>query len=126
MRDMALVLGATMRLTRLVVKDDLGFWLLRRPVYRWAAQHETQVVPPLERDPWTDGVEDPLGWQQKLVSGLDCPFCVGFWVGTATLASYAVARQHPVSRWAWRFVAGALTLNEIAAHAGVRLGDVPD
>jgi hypothetical protein len=96
-----------MRLTRLVVVDDLGAWAIRYPAYRWAAK-----VDPTER-----------GWPSKAVSGLDCPFCVGTWVGFAVLAATAVTRDRTPLGRAWRFVAAGLTLNEIAAHLGARLGD---
>jgi hypothetical protein len=39
----------------------------------------------------TNDLEGPVtseaGWRSKLVSGLDCPYCVGFWVGLAVLMS---------------------------------------
>jgi len=98
--EAVLVLGATMRLTRLVVADDLGLWLIRYPAYRWSN----------ERDPRAET------WRAKLVSGLDCPFCVGFWIGAGVLAASRFRLARPVF--------AALALNEIAAHLGSRLGDV--
>jgi hypothetical protein len=105
--DGILVLGATMRLTRLVVTDDLGVWVLKWPARRWAARADPHST----------------GWQTKAVSGLDCPFCVGTWVGYGVLASYCLARRSPWLGGCWRFVAAGLALNEVAAHLGARLGD---
>ena len=101
----ALTAGATLRLTRLVVADDIGRWWLAEPAYRAAlayhAQHGTA--------PWWD----------RYRSGLDCPFCAGFWIAlgaTATGARWGHTRP-------WRLLAGALTLSYLAAHIGARLGD---
>jgi hypothetical protein len=102
-----LTLGTTLRLTRLIVADDLGAWWLRWPVdnakHRWMQRHGTSVEP---------------GWA-RYADGLTCPFCVGYWVGAAVLASYAVAGHTR----AWRFLAATLTLNEVAGHLAARLGD---
>ena len=100
--DAALVLGASMRLSRLVVSDDLGTWWVKEPLAKRVHTHE------------------------KYLSGLSCPFCWGFWSGVGVLGSYALTRKHPKARGAWRFVAAALTLNEVAAHLAIRLGDVAD
>lgn len=134
--QLALVLGLTMRLTRFVVADELGeLWIkdpLDRAAHRWWTRETTKVKSRrnalrrmghnedlvLSRVP---DLEQPWWWKYR--SGLDCPFCVGFWIGTAVLASEAVAGR---SRW-WKFGAAAFTLNEVAAHLGARLGDTaPD
>jgi hypothetical protein len=100
-----------MRLTRLVVTDDVGMWWFKWPAYRWAQR------------------VDPNGetWRGKLVTGLDCPFCVGTWIGFGVLG---LTRVLDPSGWpgrAWRFVMAGLALNEVAAHVGARLGDTaPD
>lgn len=91
-KDAALVVGATARLTRLVVVDDLGTWVLAEPARAWAARAE----------PAADG------WRTKLVSGLDCPWCVGFWIGAAVLL---LPRRRRVVRWAL----SALALNYTVA-----------
>lgn len=112
-----LVLGATMRLTRLVVTDDIGKWFIRNPARSWANSHELPI------NQWTGDVENATnpdnGWRSKLVSGLDCPFCAGFWIGVLVLLTYKLFGKTAL----WRFVAGALTLNEITGHVGARLGD---
>lgn len=106
--DLLLLLGFTLRLTRLVIADDLGLWTIRGPAYLWATKHEP----------------DAGGWRAKLVSGLSCPFCVGFWIGALTVVSLLVAYAVPdVLLWPWRIVAGIMTLNWIVGHVAGRVGD---
>jgi len=107
--DAVLVLGATMRLTRLVVTDDLGRWAVRDPAYHWAGDYDPDEI--------------PEGTRQRLVSGLDCPFCVGTWIGFGILAvTGSTSSRSRVGR-AWRFLLGGLALNEVAGHLASRLGD---
>lgn len=109
--DLALLLGFTLRLTRLVVTDDLGGWLIRIPAQKWVMR---------------SGQDWAKSWRYKLVSGLDCPFCVGFWLAALATLSLVVAggpgADGPLAV-VWRLVAGVLTLNWLAAHIGSRLGD---
>lgn len=91
-----LVVGATMRLTRLITADELGGWVIRQPSERWAWRKEP----------------GQNGWRHKLVSGLGCPFCVGFWVGAGVLAADIFCSRSP----AWRFTLTALALNELAGR----------
>src|SRR5262245_56805005 len=98
--DAALALGASMRLTRLVVTDDLGEWFVKEPVRRWTKDHPRH-----------------LHWAE----GLDCPFCVGYWIGVAVLLGY-----HALPRGLWRFGCATLTLNEVAGHLAARLGDTAE
>lgn len=85
-----------MRLTRLIIADELGGWVLREPAEQWAWKREA----------------DSAGWRTKLVDGLSCPFCVGFWVGAGVLGGQAVLGRSP----AWRFLLTALALNEVAGR----------
>lgn len=104
-RDLPILLGASLRLTRFVVTDDLGGMLIREPVHGLAERHGTHEV-------------------YRLADGIDCPFCIGQWIAFGTLASYLIAKRHPATLTAWRFVAGGLTLNHVTAHLAVRLNDV--
>lgn len=115
--DVMLALGLTLRLVRLVVTDDLGLWFIRGPLSIWAYHKDSKT----NADPrFGTPVYQPR-WRSKLASGLECPFCVGFWIGCFVLLSlWAVGG--PGSAWEpWRWVAGAFTLNWIAAHIGSRL-----
>lgn len=102
-----LVLGATVRLARAIVTDLVGEWWVKRPIdnamNRYAAKHQGKPTP----------------WWWKYRSGLECPFCIGFWLGAVVLGTFMLWGSSP----AWLFVAGALTLNEVAAHLGDLIGD---
>ncbi len=113
--DIALLLGFTLRLIRLVVIDDLGGWLIREPAQRWVMRRAEK-----------SGRDWARTKAYKLVSGLDCPFCVGFWLAALTMASLLVAGGPGADgslSMVWRVVAGVFTLNWVAAHVGSRLGD---
>lgn len=67
--DAALTAGAALRVTRFATTDVLGGWALADPAKRWADRHEPgqpfgYLAPPTA----------PL---HRLVSALDCPYCVG-------------------------------------------------
>jgi hypothetical protein len=100
--DLALILGASLRLTRLITTDTLGQWWVVEPLASWVPQR-----------------------YQRYLSGLDCPYCVGFHATFAVISSYAVARRtHSLT--AWRVVAGSLAVNYITAHISARLDEVDD
>lgn len=103
--DLALALGLTLRLSRLVTTDDLGLWWVRGPAAMWAMWHEP------EGD----------GWRAKLQSGLGCPFCIGFWIGAAVLASLALVGGPGDAAEIWRWVAGTFTLSYIVGHLSSRV-----
>jgi len=109
--DLLLLLGATLRVVRLIVADDFpGTWLIREPAEQWADRHS----------PYADG------WRDKLVAGLSCPFCIGLWVAAAMVfILVAVGGPGHAPDW-WRIGAGILTLNWVAAHLGARAGDTED
>lgn len=142
----ALLVLATARLTRLVTTDWLGEWALVRPAKRWAIEHEThaleqvgqqlarglgfeytgrtpEAVQAFELEQYNPS--DPMTWQAKLVKGLDCPFCVGFWIGGAVLAADAVLssskrRGRPADKL-WALSIGALALNYVVGHLSSRV-----
>lgn len=121
--DCLLALGLTLRLTRLVVMDDLSLWWLRGPLAVWA----TRKNPLPEMDTLPTGFQEMRvyvpDWRGKLVSGLSCPFCVGFWIGCLVLLSLWLVGGPGAAAEPWRWVAGAFTLNWVAAHIGARAGD---
>jgi len=128
--DAALVLGATMRLTRLITNDDLGQWWLKDPLDRWMHGHD--VLQPGEHEErarllaegkdlaYVDAllpVAERLKYHRYL-HGLECPHCVGTWVGFGVLTSYVVAKRSRRALAAWRFVATGLSLNTASVAAG--------
>lgn len=96
--DVALILGASARLTRFITVDDLGQWWIREPLHRRFVNTSAE----------------------KYLIGLHCPHCAGFHASLVVIATYALARLlHllPV----WRVVAGALAVNYVTAHVSERL-----
>lgn len=102
MRNTLLVLGASLRLTRLVTTDDLGLVLLRDPV---------EVL-----------LERATGARRRVVlaaarDALDCPFCVGFWITLSVVLSERVAGRTA----AWQALTTALSMNYVGGHVSARL-----
>lgn len=134
--DLLLLLGLTLRLTRLIVADDFpGTWLIREPAARWAAANDwryvvkdTQMTEDEHGLAFTGQIDqepDP-GWRTKAVEGLSCPFCIGFWIAAAMmLILAAVGGPGHAPDW-WRIIAGIFALNWVAAHLGARAGDAAD
>lgn len=108
---------AVARLTRFVTSDSLGDWTIVQPAHRWAVKHEGSS---LRYDDNTPALDEDAGWRSKLVSGLECQWCVGFWVGAGMLAGEKVTRNtrmEPI----WDLATSALALNYVVAHASSRL-----
>lgn len=136
-----LVLGGTLRLTRFVVTDSLGGWMLRDPAQEWADRNEkarrmaiVEVAQKMHGEDMTPGAErilnrslraldsdDPISWQARLVSGLYCPFCVGFWIGAAVVILTAVLTPLPIVGMIWVTLLVCLTLNYIVGHLSSRI-----
>lgn len=131
---------ATLRLTRFVTTDWLGHWWIVEPARKWALNAELRAerwehseyrarhaamgrdhpaIPP--KPPLPDG--EMRSWQAKLVKGLDCPFCVGFWIGAGVLLSLAIARAVPPLLPVWRFVAGVWALNYVTGHISAKMDE---
>lgn len=88
--DAALTAGAALRVTRFATTDVLGGWVLADPLKRWAERHEPgqpfgYLAPP----------SAPL---HRLVSALDCPFCVGTQATLAIGAALALTSRRAPRR----------------------------
>lgn len=102
--DLTLLVLVTLRLTRLVTTDSIGQWWLYGPLYKRAY-----------------GNAHPSKKWGKYIEGLVCPFCVGFWIGCATLLSlYLVGGPGDADLW-WRYVAGVFALNYGVGHVASHL-----
>lgn len=181
----ALMIGATLRLARLVTTDTLGRWLIVEPARAWAERSwqdgkeggtdQNQVLGSQEvesglgenegtvvkepgneadtgvsnftpeqreeiarliaeldpstwetvshvthKDLWADLTYEPpilVNWRAKLVNGLTCPYCVGFWIGAGVIISHELAHSRDGSIYkSWKLVAGALTMNYVVGH----------
>lgn len=137
--DIALAALAAARLTRFISSDKLGDWWIVEPAKRWATEREggimlgygvngtdilatSEKVAQEHRETLERAEPYPQrGWRSKLVSGLECPFCLGFWIGTFTLGTAAICNRSPRSRSAFRFVAGSLGMNYVLGHLQARI-----
>lgn len=128
----ALVLLATLRATRFITQDWLGEWTIGVHAKRWANRHEALVDDDVR---FADAhgqatilgqmpVEHENGWRSKLVKGLDCPYCVGFWLGAlVVLAELLTGPKAPLRalRPLWTFVAGVAGLNYVVGNVSSRI-----
>lgn len=138
---------AAARLSRFMTTDTLGEWLIVRPLrtraqryeahYRATtaevlaeveATHERHPHPALaeliERTRADLEDEEPMSIPARAASGLECPFCVGFWLGGVALVGAAVAQHHATPRplaAAIKLVGGSLALNYVVGHISSRL-----
>lgn len=94
--DAFILLGATLRLVRFFILDDLGRNML--------IPFESRLRGRLS-EKW-----------QWLADGFTCPFCIGMWIGLATVVSYPGLEFGQGWLTAWRIVFGALALNYVVAH----------
>ena len=105
--DAVLLTGAALRVTRFATTDVLGGWVLADPLKRWAGRREPG-------QPF-GYLAPPQAWRHRLVSALDCPFCVGTQATLAIGAALALtssrsgrlSRTSPLGR---ALRAGAATL----------------
>lgn len=100
--DALLTAGAALRVTRFATTDVLGGWVLSDPLHRWADRHE-----PGQPFGYLAPSSAPL---HRLVSALDCPFCVGTQATLAIGAALALtsSRSGRFSRRSRTSTAGRL------------------
>lgn len=123
-------LGAVVRLTRFVVLDDLGHWLIKRPLQQAAWNHDmakygTDVTSPdgqvvVRHADWTEDT-DTMHTALRAAHGLSCPHCVSTWLGIGAVGVALAAWPHPRARNAWLAVAGGLTASYLTGHLLDRL-----
>ena len=118
--DAALTAGAALRVTRFATTDVLGGWVLADPAKRWADRLEPGQ-PFGYRAPRTA----PL---HRLVSALDCPFCVGtqaaLVIGAALAATSSRPRRRSALGRALRAASASLAAAYVVGHVSHRL-DTP-
>lgn len=147
MNPIITLLAAT-RLTRFVTTDKLGGWLITEPAQDWAAGREareverlvkivkaygdTGVEPGGQTGPLVEHArttlenydpDEPVTWQAKLVSGLECPYCVGFWITAATLGLSRISRRTGILGTGTRFLLEALAASWVTGHLGEHFDD---
>lgn len=124
---------AALRLSRFITTDKLGDWLIVRPAQEWAIRHEGDEVirtgvtrtfaghPAAIEEEHTGEVDEDNGWRSKLVTGLECPFCAGFWAGAALLAADMALPERGAARTVFTWGTRALAMNYVAGHISSRL-----
>ena len=115
--DALLLTGAALRVTRFATTDVLGGWVLADPLKRWAEKHEPG---------------QPFGYaapatapRHRLVSALDCPYCVGTQATIAIGAALALTssrsqRRSPLGR-ALRAACATLGAAYVVGHVSHRI-----
>lgn len=115
--DAALTAGAALRVTRFATTDVLGGWVLSDPLHRLADRLE-----PGQPFGYLAPRTAPL---HRLVSALDCPFCVGTQATIAIGAALALTssrsrRRSPLGR-ALRAACATLGAAYVVGHVSHRI-----
>lgn len=115
--DAALTAGAALRVTRFATTDVLGGWVLSDPLHRLA-----DCLEPGQPFGYLAPASAPL---HRLVSALDCPFCVGTQATLAIGAALALTssrsrRRSPVGR-ALRAACATLGAAYVVGHVSHRI-----
>ena len=111
--DAALTVGAALRVTRFATTDVLGGWVLSDPLHRLANRLEPATPP--HPFGYLAPASAPL---HRLVSALDCPFCVGTQAALVIGAALAATSStSPTARHGRRSPAGRLVRSACAALA---------
>ncbi len=126
---------AVLRATRFVTTDWLGEWWLVGPAKKWAVKHDElamldtldeggkalwTTLPDSEKIKWLAEQGTIPSSRSKLVKGLDCPFCVGFWIGLMAL----VVSWMPLPGWlagVRNLAISAFALNYVVGHVSSRI-----
>ena len=90
--DAVLLTGAALRVTRFATTDVLGGWVLADPLKAWASAKEPHDPP----HPFGYAAP-PHAWRHRLVSALDCPYCVGTQATIAIGAALALTSARAAS-----------------------------
>lgn len=133
--DLLLALGATLRLTRFVVADDVpGTFWIKEPLHDRKHAAQRKGVPA-----WRPPSSEPITAEQanqslvypeprwaRYLDGLSCPYCISVWMAAAvTVALLLAGGPGDAASW-WRYIAGFLTLAYATGHLAARLGDTEE
>lgn len=115
--DTALTAGAALRVTRFATTDVLGGWVLSDPLHRWASSKEPGRP--------FGYAAPPRAWRHRLVSALDCPFCVGtqatLVIGAAMAATSSQARRTSAAGRLVRAACATLGAAYVVGHVSHRI-----
>lgn len=119
--DTLMTAGAALRVTRFATTDVLGGWALSDPLHRLADRLE-----PGQPFGYTAPASAPL---HRLVSALDCPFCVGtqaaLLLGAALAATSSRARRRSGLGRALRATSASLAAAYVVGHISHRIDTPP-
>ena len=121
--DTALTVGAALRVTRFATTDVLGGWVLSDPLHALARKLEPSA--PGEA-PIPFGYLAPASAPlHRLVSALDCPFCVGtqaaLVIGAAMAATSSRSRRRSGAGRLVRAAAASLAAAYAVGHVSHRI-----
>ena len=127
--DTALAAGAALRVTRFATTDVLGGWVLADPAKRWAARRDPAPAPLPDGTP---APPHPFGyatpsqaWRHRLVSALDCPYCIGTQATLAIAAGLAATSPGTRPGRLLRAACAALAASYLVGHVSYRLDTAP-
>lgn len=126
--DTALAAGAALRVTRFATTDVLGGWAVADPLKKWARAKDPR--PP--RLPDGTQPEHPFGyaappeaWRHRLVSAVDCPYCVGTQATLLISAALAALPPSTLPGRLARAACAALAASYLVGHVSYRLDTAP-
>ena len=122
--DTALAAGAALRITRFASTDTLGGWVLVDPLKRWAERRDPRPASLAPSHPFGYAAP-PQAWRHRLVSALDCPYCVGTQATLAIAAALALLPPSTTAGRAARAAAAALAASYLVGHVSYRLDSSP-
>lgn len=115
--DALLLTGAALRVTRFATTDVLGGWVLADPLH--------QLADRLEPGQPFGYLAPPSAPLHRLVSALDCPFCVGtqaaLVIGAALAATSSPARRRSRPGRLIRSACAALSAAYVVGHVSHRI-----
>lgn len=118
--DAILLTGAALRVTRFATTDVLGGWVLSDPLHRLAGRLEPATPP----HPF-GYLAPPSAPLHRLVSALDCPFCVGtqaaLVIGLGMAATSSRPRRRSPAGRLIRSACAALAAAYVVGHVSHRI-----
>lgn len=128
--DLALALGAALRLTRFIVADDVpGTYWIKEPLHdrkhAWQRKH-AEIRKRGQYGVTEEYVHAPEPRWARYLDGLSCPYCISVWMAALVTATLLLAGGPGDAADWWRYGAGFLALAWLTGHIAARAGDTED